>query len=820
MTLRAKLLLLLGGIFASLVVVVHGAALFFLQQSVTQLEEQRLTADAQRAQRVLQAAIADLDRTTRAYAFSGVAYTYLQNHEADHAAGLPFADLLAGQGLDFLLLLDKDDNLVLGQPLDPRSNAATTPARALLQAVEPYRQPDREGYRGVLLLPADRAVLLAIHPVLSTPESLSPVGVLIMGRYVDEAESGRRAGLADLALTFQPVSQIEPAHPALIQDLTAANDQEYGSVLVESANRRQLHAYGLISGLDGQPALLYTVSAARPTFLQGLADLPFLSWLLLLAGLTIGGIGLLGMERLVFKRVTQLAGQVSAVAQSGDTGQRVELPGQDELSQLATAISEMISQLDMALAEQKETDEHLQQNLHKTTLLYRVIAAAAALRDPHQVMELVCIELAQALQLPHVTFTLLSSDNESLRVVAGHGPEGKPPSLGLTIPIQENLLIQTALSTGQSVYIANAQTEPRYGMLQEIARQRGTVSAFLVPLIIKNQVVGLLELSAVENREFSSGERDTVESVVRATSRALENARLYAALETELEQRKQAEKELQKAKEWAESANYAKTEFISTISHELRVPLTAIQGFADLMLRQLVGPINEAQERYLQTIISNAIRLNNLISDLSDISRIETGRFNLQFNPVDIYDLIEEAVALTEDQIKRRNHTLELRLQEGIPVVWADRGRLMQILTNLICNAYKFTPNGGLITLSARTTIRKLGPRRGLRVAQITVSDNGIGISPDEQPRVFERFFRSDDDQAREARGTGLGLSIVKNLLELQGGRIWFESSYGQGTTFHFIIPLMDQLDPLESKPPAATFAAPRAAKYRQKSQI
>jgi len=820
MTLRAKLLLLLGGMFASLVVVVYGAALFFLQQSFAQLEEQRLTADAQRAEGVLQATIADLDRTTRVYAFGGAAYTYLRNPAADHAANLAFDDISARHELDFLLLLDEDDSLVWGQPLDPRSNLPTARASSLLQAVEPYRQPDREGYRGVLLLPADRPVLLAIRPVLSTPESLSPVGVLIMGRYFDEAESGRLASLADLALTFQPVSQIEPERLTLIQDLAASNDQGYGYVLIEPANRRQLNAYGLILGLDGQPALHYTVSTAGPTYPQGLADLPFMSWLLLFAGLIIGGIGLLGMERLVFKRVTQLAGQVSAVAQSGDTGQRVELPGQDELSQLATAISEMISQLDMALAEQKETDENLQQNLHKTTLLYRVIAAAAALRDPHQVMELVCIELAQALQLPHVTFTLLSSDNESLRVVAEHGPEDKPPSLGLTISIQENLLIQTALSTGQSVYIANAQTDPRYGMLPEIARQRGTISAFLVPLVIKNQVVGLLELSAVENREFSSGERDIVESVVRATSRALENARLYAALETELEQRKQAEKDLQKAKEWAEAANFAKTEFISTISHELRVPLTAIQGFADLMLRQLVGPVNEAQERYLQTIISNAIRLNNLISDLSDISRIETGRFNLQFNPVDIYELIEEAVALTEDQIKRRNHTLELRLQEGIPVVWADRGRLMQILTNLISNAYKFTPAGGLITLSARTTIRKLGPRRGLRVAQITVRDNGIGISPDEQPRVFERFFRSDDDQAREARGTGLGLSIVKNLLELQGGRIWFESAYGQGTTFHFIVPLMDQLDPLQAEPRAASVAVPQAAKSRQRSQI
>jgi signal transduction histidine kinase len=244
------------------------------------------------------------------------------------------------------------------------------------------------------------------------------------------------------------------------------------------------------------------------------------------------------------------------------------------------------------------------------------------------------------------------------------------------------------------------------------------------------------------------------------------------------------------------------------VSHELRVPLTAIQGFAELMSKGVMGPVTEAQTRHLQTIINNVTRLNNLITDLTDISKIETGRINLQFTAVNVQDLIHEALQLTEDQIKQRDHTLDLQLNGAIPAVWADRDRLMQILTNLISNAYKYTPNGGRIVIAARPTVSQLGPQGGLKAAQITVSDNGIGIRAEDQQQLFQRFFRSGDTEARQSPGTGLGLSIVKNLLEIQGGRIWFESVHGQGSSFHIIIPLMDQLTPIEREPTPAKNAA------------
>jgi signal transduction histidine kinase len=419
--------------------------------------------------------------------------------------------------------------------------------------------------------------------------------------------------------------------------------------------------------------------------------------------------------------------------------------------------------------------------------------------------------------LPQVAFALLDSHGQSSRVVAEYCAPGRPPAMDVVIPMQDNPLTQAVLETRQPVYIANAQTDPTYGVMQAVARERGTVSVLVTPLIIQDEIVGTLGLNATEERRFTSLEMDMIVSVVRATSRNLENARLYAALQEELAQRKQTEDALQKAKESAEAANIAKSEFVSVVSHELKVPLTAIQGFADLMAKGVMGAVSEAQARHLQTIINNTKRLNNLITDLTDISKIETGRVNLQFAPIDVQGLIEEAIQLTEDQIERRGHTLEVQLNGRVPTVWADRDRLIQILTNLISNAYKYTPDGGHIIVAARATVSRLGPQGGLKAAQITVKDNGIGIRVEEQQQLFQRFFRSGDEQARQSPGTGLGLSIVKNLLEMQGGRIWFESVYGQGSSFHFIVPLMDQLTPLpesQADPPPATDAAPPAAEF------
>ncbi|MEP7137827.1 MAG: ATP-binding protein [Chloroflexota bacterium] len=251
---------------------------------------------------------------------------------------------------------------------------------------------------------------------------------------------------------------------------------------------------------------------------------------------------------------------------------------------------------------------------------------------------------------------------------------------------------------------------------------------------------------------------------------------------TDLEQRvKQRTQELAEARDDAVAANTSKSEFVSVVSHELKLPMTSIKGYSDLMLAGATGQLNENQTSFLTTIRNNVNRMATLVSDLSDISRIESGNLRLEAREVPVWDVIDEVVTLTRTQVTQKNQTVTVDIPQELPKAWCDRNRLAQILTNLVSNANKYTPEGGAIIIHAT--------REGALI-QIKIEDNGLGMTPEDQKKLFSKFFRSADDKVREAPGTGLGLSITKNLIELQGGTIWFESEFRKGTSFYFTVPI------------------------------
>ena len=253
---------------------------------------------------------------------------------------------------------------------------------------------------------------------------------------------------------------------------------------------------------------------------------------------------------------------------------------------------------------------------------------------------------------------------------------------------------------------------------------------------------------------------------------------LYTSLEEKVTQRT---RELAEARDEAVAANQSKSEFVSVVSHEMKLPMTSIKGYSDLMLAGATGPLNENQTSFLTTIRNNVNRMATLVSDLTDISRIESGNLRLEPRSVPVWDVIDEVVTLTKTQVTQKNQTVTVDIPTELPKAWCDRNRLAQILTNLVSNANKYTPEGGAITVQA---IRKNG------MIQVKVQDNGLGMTAEDQEKLFSKFFRSADEKVREAPGTGLGLSITKNLIELQGGKVWFESEFRKGTSFYFTVPV------------------------------
>ncbi len=288
---------------------------------------------------------------------------------------------------------------------------------------------------------------------------------------------------------------------------------------------------------------------------------------------------------------------------------------------------------------------------------------------------------------------------------------------------------------------------------------------------------------------------------------------LYASLEERVEQRTQElveernklsvaldnlERALQglaEARDEAVMANKSKSEFVSVVSHELKIPMTSIKGYSDLMLAGATGALNENQVNFLKTIRGNVNRMATLVSDLSDISRIESGNLRLEPSEVDIKEIIEEVTALSQNQLELKQQTIKLNFPPDLPKAWGDRNRLAQIMTNLISNANKYTPDKGAVQVNVQTIIQT-NEDDSKKFIKIDVIDNGLGMSPEDQAQLFNKFFRSADEKVREAPGTGLGLSITKNLIELQGGEISFTSKFRKGTTFTFTIPTAETQQP------------------------
>jgi signal transduction histidine kinase len=243
--------------------------------------------------------------------------------------------------------------------------------------------------------------------------------------------------------------------------------------------------------------------------------------------------------------------------------------------------------------------------------------------------------------------------------------------------------------------------------------------------------------------------------------------------------------ELERANEELKRLDQMKSTFISSVSHELRTPLTVIKEFISLMLEGHVGTLTEDQKEYLGIANKNILRLTNLIETLLDFSRIESGKgLKLRFEPIPLMEAVEDASMTLGQQLEEKRITFENRIDREMPLVLADRNRLVEVFINLIGNGIKFTPPGGKISVDSRGLTEK---RDYLKVV---VTDTGVGISPEDLPKVFDRFYQGQRTQTGIITGTGLGLAISKEIIEGHQGFIHAESKFGSGASFVFTLPI------------------------------
>ena len=335
-----------------------------------------------------------------------------------------------------------------------------------------------------------------------------------------------------------------------------------------------------------------------------------------------------------------------------------------------------------------------------------------------------------------------------------------PPRLG-------DGVVGRAAASREPVQVPNILEERTYApRMREMLERFGFRASLAVPLLREDRIIGGLVVRRKSTGEFRPEVIELLKTFATQSVLAIQNARLFREIEDKSRQ--------------IEVANRHKSEFLANMSHELRTPLNAIIGFSEVLGERMFGELNEKQAEYTEDILSSGRHLLSLINEILDLSKVEAGRMELELAKFDLPLAIDNARTFVRERAAKHGIGLDVTVDERLGDFVGDERKIKQVLLNLLSNAVKFTPEGGRIGIKARQTDGSV---------EISVSDTGIGIAPEDQPKIFEEFRQVGSDYAHKVEGTGLGLTLAKKFVELHGGKIWVESEVRKGSTFSFTLP-------------------------------
>jgi len=453
--------------------------------------------------------------------------------------------------------------------------------------------------------------------------------------------------------------------------------------------------------------------------------------------------------------------------------------------------STIASQVALAI-ENARLFQATQERLRECETLLAVSRSIGSSLDLKETLLRVAKEAALAAQADSSGTYLFDAEQGVIRPFAGYNlPEWvSEPFQRTPLSLRALPLAQEGFERRAPVYSSDVPTDPRCA--HPAIRRLGFRSCLFAPMVVKDRVIGGLFLVWWQkSHTFTPDQLRLMDGVARQAAMAIDNASAYheieelnVSLEDKIAKRTRELSEINVALEAShrrlQELDHMKSDFLLNVSHELRTPLTAIQGSVDNMLDGITGPPSEPQRRYLTRVKANADRLVRLINDLLDLARIEEGRVQVIPTFFSLSGLAKEMLDTLRPVASEKG--LALQLADGVAplIVHADRDKVGQVLINLLGNAIKFTPPGGIVNVELAEAEESF--------ARVQISDTGDGIPSEELPHIFDKFYQVQLGMQAKAKGTGLGLSIAKSLVELQGGSIWARSQVGHGSTFAFTL--------------------------------
>jgi signal transduction histidine kinase len=323
--------------------------------------------------------------------------------------------------------------------------------------------------------------------------------------------------------------------------------------------------------------------------------------------------------------------------------------------------------------------------------------------------------------------------------------------------------------TAQPVLITAMEMTSDRDYLEMLPGAKGQLA---VPLVTGSTVSAILLLETAQPDAFTMVTASFIQGLAEHANTAITNSQLFARLE---------------------EANQARSKFVGFVAHELKNPMASIKGYAEVLLGGMTGNLSEQQQNFIAVIRRNVVRMQQLVDDLRDLTAQETGNLTLKLAAVSFTNVIVETLRPQQRAIDEKEQTVVLNYPENLPLVWGDELRLIQVMTNFVSNANKYTPQQGTLTILAEAVPNRWDPNGAPEVVHCGVSDTGIGMSDEDLKKLFTPYWRSANPRAQEQPGTGLGMTLTRGLIEAHGGKIWVESTLEVGTTFHMTVPLASQ---------------------------
>ncbi|MEE8318612.1 MAG: CHASE4 domain-containing protein [Dehalococcoidales bacterium] len=732
MTLRKKALLIIGLSLLGMLVLVYVTSRFILLSNLEETEARYAGQNVERALASLSQILLELETTTADWASGDDTYAFIETRDDEYIRSNLLDGTFITLGLNLMMFVDSSGQIVFSKAFDLQNEVEV----ALPERVESYLieggllsdADTRSSTSGVVLYDEGPMLVVAL-PILTSEDEGPSRGTLIFGRYIDADEINRLSQITLLPVNIYRIDEVrnEPGFQAVINSLRQGEP-----VVVRPLDSQNVAGYTLINDIRGNPVLILRVDGPRDLYQAGQFSVAYYILTILGAGLLLAGIVMLIIQKQVFSRFTALVKGVNRIAETGDTSSRISMSGGDELYVIAGTINGMLSALEGAEGELRSREEH-----------YRLLANNAS-----DIIFTLDMNLRFNYVSPSVT-RLTGYDDEELigrEMVSILTPASRDI---VTRVLDEEMAIEKS---------ARRDTSQSWTEEFEVVRKDG--SALWMESILDflrdsaNQAIGILGAA----RDLT--ERKHAEET---TTRLYEQEKdLRQKLETEMEKR---------------------IEFTRALVHELKTPITPVLSSSELLLEELgEGPLGNLAKN----INRSANNLNERIDELLELARSEIGIIRINPQPFYPAALLQEITDTLMTTATRMGLTLRLELPDSLPIICADQARFRQIVVNLMNNAFKFTPEGGAVTLKSWPDGANL---------IVEVQDTGRGISATEQELIFEPYHRTERDKERLS-GLGLGLSLSKTFVELHGGRIWVTSKPGEGSTFGFFLPIESDVPP------------------------